>query len=836
MKISELKNIALPYWPGVYIDRILNLKSGRGLLGILILGGTTVTGALSILFLLFEKLSTIDNFIGNTAENALFGFGGAVSITYGLFFIFASLELVIEAFLAFYRSYAFLDLESLGEDANFKKPLCSYEAASLLLRSEQNDPVVNILSTDVGEMAMYRLGVSLQDVFNFTKQRIGKIKMADVEIKSKDQFITFEQVASAILDFDKDLVIFLASRMVTKEDFVGAIGWCESMSNMSRKRMRWWSRELLGKIPSIGKNWAYGETPTLSRYAMPIERTPFYIGSLEEISIRKKEIEELEKVLSRMRGANALIVADTDEEAMRIVGALGKMIEDGTVMPSVENKLIYVLDYTTLFSTTKEKNVFEAKIYSALQESVRAGNIILVIKDLPALISAGMKIGSDVLNVFEWYLNSPAVHIIATTSNQGFHGVLESNTAFMRHFEKILVQGVNYNAVINYLKDQALVIEAESRVWFLYQAVREAAVSAERFFFGGEVEDKSVDLLIEAATSAKSTGVKVIKKEDIMSLVEAKTGIPRETSSLNNTDNKILLDLERMLSERVIGQEEGVKAIASAMRRARAGITNPNRPMGSFLFLGPTGVGKTETTKALASAFFGGESSIMRLDMSEYRTNDSLERLIGNFAIGKSGVLSTMLRDKPYGVLLLDEFEKGSRDIHDLFLQILDEGIFSDMSGKKVSARNLIIIATSNAGSEMIWKIVKSRGDGALNKDEVITSIINEGTFRPELLNRFDGTIIFHPLNRENLTRIAELMLRKLNKRLIEKGLEIEITPELINALIEKGTDPTFGARPMNRAIQDKVESMLADKILRGEASPGTKIVFTSEEIQSIRM
>lgn len=836
MKISEIKKIAEPYWPGVYIDRILNLKSGRGLIGLLVLGITVVMGALSLLFILFEKLSTLDNFIGETTLNALVGFGEAVPIVYGLFFIFLSFEFVIEAFLAFYRSYAFLDLETIVEEKDFKKPLCNYEAASLLLRSEYNDPIINIISTDVGEMAIYRLGMNPRDILNFAKQRTGKIKMADVDIKSNDEFLTFEKIASAVLDFDKDLTIFLASRMVTKEDFVGAISWCEYISNMMRKKIRWWSRDNLGRIPSIGKNWAYGETPTLSKYAVSIEKTPFYIGSLEEISIRKKEIEDLEKVLSRLRGANALIVADTDDEAMRVIGALGKMIEEGTVMPSVENKLIYVLDYTTLFSTTKEKNLFEAKIYSALQESVRAGNIILVIKDLPSLISAGIKIGSDILNIFEWYLNSPLVHIIATTSNQGFHSVLESNGSFMRHFEKILIQGVNYNAVLDYLKDQALVIESESRVWFLYQAIREAAVSAERFFFGGDLEDKSTDLLIEAATSAKSTGVKVIKREDIMSLVEAKTGIPRETNSINSTDNKILLDLERILSERVVGQEEGVRAIASAMRRARAGITNPNRPMGSFLFLGPTGVGKTETTKALASAFFGGESSIMRLDMSEYRTNDSLERLIGNFAIGKAGVLSTMLRDKPYGVLLLDEFEKGSKDIHDLFLQILDEGIFSDMSGKKVSARNLIIIATSNAGSEMIWQIVKTRGDGALNKDEIITSIINDGIFRPELINRFDGTVVFHPLNRDNLTRIAELMLRKLNKRLIEKGLEIEVTSELVNALVEKGTDPTFGARPMNRAIQDKVESILADKILRGEASPGTKIVFTSEEIQSIRI
>jgi ATP-dependent Clp protease ATP-binding subunit ClpC len=319
-----------------------------------------------------------------------------------------------------------------------------------------------------------------------------------------------------------------------------------------------------------------------------------------------------------------------------------------------------------------------------------------------------------------------------------------------------------------------------------------------------------------------------------MKLVEVKTGIPREAAS-GSTDTKTLLNLEKILAERIIGQEEGVKAIAAAMRRARAGITNPKRPMGSFLFLGPTGVGKTETTKALADSFFGGESAIIRLDMSEYRTMDALERLIGNFDLGKPGVLTSALRDKPYGVLLLDEFEKTSKDVLDLFLQVLDEGMFADMSGRKVSARNLIIIATSNAGSEMIWQMVKEGGPGALNKEVIIEDIIKRAIFKPELLNRFDGVVVFHPLGRDELTRIAELMVKKFSKSLADKGLEIAITPELINALVEKGSDPTFGARPMNRAIQDKVETMIADKILSGAAQPGTKIIFTPEEIAAIR-
>jgi len=835
MTIKELKNNAKKYSPAVAMERYFG-DFGDGLFSLVIHGATIILGVVSLISLVAVSLAENQNWLGSFAASALNDFQKYFPYLYGIFFIILSVELVIQSIKAFHDSYAFSDLEvsfTTENDDNLLK--VTYESAPLLLASPNADPVSVFMASPAGRITFYRLGLLENDIRSFVKNRAKEVRIGDIAVKDNDtKTLNFGKLAAAIAEADRDFLIFLSSRKITTDDFVGASNFAEHILRRIRFERRWWSREKLGRIAGIGKDWAYGEIPTLTKFAVPIGATPYYSDAMNVLSVRKSEVGQLENILLKIRGANALVVADTDEGAMEVIAALGLMIDRGSVMPQIEHKQIFVLNYSTIIGQTKEKTLFEAKIRSALTESVKAGNIIIAINDLPGLIEAAGKIGSNALGILDWYFNSPEVHILATANNQSFHSVIENNGALMRHLEIVLLKGVGQNSILNYLMDEALRIETETKTWFLYQALHEAAESAERFFFTSNVEDKAADLLVEAATGAKSTGIKVIGREDIMRLVESKTGIPRETNEVG-ASNSILLNLEKILSARVVGQEEAVRAISGAMRRAHAGIGNPNRPLGSFLFLGPTGVGKTETTKALADAFFGGESAILRLDMSEYRTADALERLIGNFALGKPGVLSSMLRDKPYGVLLLDEFEKTSRDVIDLFLQVLDEGVFSDMSGKKVSARNLIIIATSNAGSEFIWNAVKQSGEASLNKDSVIKAIIDEGVFKPELLNRFDGVILFHPLDRISLVKIAELMLIKLNKRLIKKGLEISITPELINALVEKGTDPTFGARPMNRAIQDKVETFVADKILRREALPGTKLAFTPEEIAAIR-
>lgn len=352
------------------------------------------------------------------------------------------------------------------------------------------------------------------------------------------------------------------------------------------------------------------------------------------------------------------------------------------------------------------------------------------------------------------------------------------------------------------------------------------AKSAEQYFQGEATADKGVDLLIEIVPWAIGHGKTLIGRAEVLEFVREKTSIP--LGAIGGDEREKLLQLESRLHERVIGQELAIKSISGALRRSRTGVRNEKRPIGSFLFLGPTGVGKTETAKALATVIFGREETMMRLDMSEFQGADALNRLIGSFAENKAGILANLLRQTSYGVLLLDEFEKTHRDVLNLFLQILDEGFFSDMSGKRVNARNIIFIATSNAGADLVWKMVGKDIDPSTRRDELINHLVGSGAFRPELLNRFDDIIIFHPLSAVQLAAVAKLLLERLRQRLRERGIDFVINSPLVEQVVALGTNQLFGARPMLRFIQDNLEQKIADSLIRGDLSAGSKIEFNN--------
>lgn len=829
MNQDELKNAIAVFYPALVLDRVVSRETRTAIEKIL-----DVVLVVLVALVLAAHVTKISGALFSQNYGLVSFLQTFQPIFFGVLLLTLSLCLVARAFQAFYDSYYFFGLSTILPEAGLSdvKPELTFEAAeALFLGQNSGDFTGGFINSTLGRYAFARLGVPRQALARFLSERVHVVDSSDFKFSRQSAAtpLALCDVAAAIISADAELFKFLALHAVTPKDFVGAADWVERTEVMYRRSKRFWGRDILGRVRGIGKDWSVGAPYALLRFAHDI--TESGMSSQNEVGPEDHLPEKtaLEAILARTGEANALLVADEGAEALDIVFALGTQISRGSVLPPLEHKRIFLFDVNSFIAFAKDKAKFESELLHILNESVRAGHIIMVVDDFPNFIESAKSLGSDLIALLDPYLTSPDFQLIAVANPGVFHQSLEGNSKILHRFEKILVKEPDEQSIMKVLEDKALVEESKSHVFFTYQSLSAVAEGVKRYFTEGVSSNKAFHLLAEIVPDMLAKKKTFVERGDVLDLIEKKTGIP--TGEVTTVERDKLLSLETMLRERVVGQDEAIQAISGALRRARSDIANPERPMGSFLFLGPTGVGKTETTKALAATFFGKEDAVIRLDMSEYRTEDALKRLIGSFEDGKPGVFSSKLREQSYGVLLLDEFEKTNKEVLDLFLQILDEGFFSDMSGKRVNARNLIIIATSNAGSDLIWNLMRQGKKLEDEKQTIITEIINRGIFKPELLNRFDGVIMFHPLSTENLEKIAGFMLKKLQKRLAAKGIQLVVNEALLKAVMTAGTDPEFGARPMNRAIQEKVEQIIAHKIISGEAKSGTKIELTEAEL-----
>ncbi len=807
MNFQELRKLALKqYYPALALEKLWPRGRGARLLQFLRL-------AWSVLLLVAVFLYALSQ---SQSANASIDAVAFVPKAFGIFFLVFGFWMAAAAVHMFYLSIY------------FSKGSMQFELARILYQSVTEDILQGFLESDEGWNTMARVGIAPEEVSAFMSKRAAPLQNLNLS-DSADNYISAASYAGALFDADAEFGRFLFAHGIQKNDFINIVNWVVERETALQSKKRWWSRESLGRIPGIGKNWSYGKIYNIEKYTREIPETEGDEYEVHDV-YGSKELKALESVLIRAKSSNALLVGDDNAGNLRIISRLNAMIDDGTAMPELEHKRLIMLDTDLVVAATKNKSDFEALLVNMLREAYNSGNIILILPDFPSFLQTAASLGADLASILDQYLASSELQVVALSDVERFHALIEHNGLLMERFERIMVEEIDEGNTVRVLENEIIPLETRSGIFFTYPALVAIAESAERYFPDGIMPDKAIDLLFDIAPKIKSKGAHSVKKEDVLALVQTKTGIP--VGDVGSEEKGKLLNLEDILHHRIIGQDEAVKAIGNAVRRARSGINNPNRPLASFLFLGPTGVGKTETTKALAEVFFGREAQILRLDMSEYSSGDALSKLIGSFEGGKTGVLSAMLRDHPYGVLLLDEFEKTTQEVMNLFLQILDEGFFSDMSGKKVNARNLLIIATSNAGSDLIWEAVKKGDDLSHSKDMIIDAIIQAHIFKPELINRFDGTIIFHPLTADNLEKIARLQLKKLADRLAERGLNFIITDELVNYLLKFGSDPKFGARPMNRAIQDSIEQAVANKMISGDFKAGSEIRLTEKDLK----
>ena len=639
-------------------------------------------------------------------------------------------------------------------------------------------------------------------------------------------------------------------------------------------------------------------TPTLDHFARDLTKAA-QNGELDPVIGRTKEIERIVQILSRRTKNNPVLIGEPGVGKSAIVEGLAQLIVEGNIPEILRGKRVVSLDLAGMVAGAKYRGEFEERLKNAMAEIKKAGNVILFIDELHTMVGAGASEGSiDAANIMKPLLARGELQCVGATTLNEYHKYIEKDSALERRFQPVMVGEPTKEesvAILHGLRDR---YEAHHRVRITDEAIEAAVQLSDRYIADRFLPDKAIDLIDEAASRVRIKAftappdmkeqearlealgketeeavahedfekaaqlrdekkrlqneiaqrrkeweqrregrVEIVGEEEVAQIVSSWTGIP--VSRMTEGEAERLLHLEETLHSRVIGQDEAVAAVARAVRRARAGIKDPQRPIGSFIFLGPTGVGKTELCKALGEALFGDENSLIRIDMSEYMEKHSVSRMIGSppgyVGYDEGGQLTEKVRRKPYSIVLLDEVEKAHPDVFNVLLQILEDGRLTDGQGRVVDFKNTVIVMTSNAGVQTIKK-QRTMGFGSADSrektyEQMRDNIMEEvkQVFRPEFLNRVDEIIVFHELTEEDINRIAALMLKAVGKRLAERGIELWVAPEAAALLAKAGFDPQYGARPLRRTIQRKVEDALSEEILSGAIHLGDRVSVTVE-------
>lgn len=665
---------------------------------------------------------------------------------------------------------------------------------------------------------------SLPDVLRLTWQKA--LASNHLQIEEADMLI-------AIFELDKFFQDVLFDFEIEETDLRQVADWQRRRTEELRSRGRFWSRENLLNTKGIGKDWSAGYTLNLDRLAMDITESVFFHPPPAHLYGHGNEIELLERMLVRTAGAgNVVLVGPPGVGRHTLLRALGAKINRGQTLGPLRYKRLLQIDSASVISGALSLNDVVQRIETLFGEALLAANVILVINDLDAFLDPHPEAGR--VNATEALLPflQSRLHTIGITTVQGYQETIGKNPQLERLVSKLELSEPSASQTLLLLQDEVARVERQTGLWFSNAALQEIVNLTGKLIQSLPNPEKSLEILEETAVFvATKLGERVVLPVHVQKVITLRTKVPVE--KIAGAEKDTLLNLETILHERIVGQDEAINEISDALRRARSGIRSEKKPIGSFLFLGPTGVGKTETTKALAAVYFGSEQRIIRFDMSEYQEVRSIERLIGEADRKASGLLTEAVITNPFSLILLDELEKAHPKVLDLFLQVLDEGRLTDALGRTVSFVNTMIIATSNAGAELIREMVKAGKNPAEAREQLLDTLQHQGTFRPEFLNRFDAVIIFQPLGDEELTQVALMLLKELNARLLEKDIQINVTPELARSVAKGGYNAEFGARPLRRFIQERIENYVAKGLISGTIKRGQEVEITPEMLES---
>jgi ATP-dependent Clp protease ATP-binding subunit ClpC len=664
----------------------------------------------------------------------------------------------------------------------------------------------HIFSSKIGQFIVFSTSLDIE-----------KLKNLSFKPERVDNFSDAESIISWFLASSPFVDDVLKDQGLSRDDLLLAARWWDE-----REKNNMAKQERVFGQPGIGLRLLFGYTPTLdqcsSDLSLPKSFTHRLIG-------RQKIVSRIERTLSS--GNSVFLTGLPGVGKKTVVLEFAKKAANGSLGKQMAYRRILELDYNFIFSEAVDINQKKTKLKKILTEASRAGNIILVVGDIHRITNPDVE-GFDFTDVLESFLEKGEPKIIALSTTADYERFLAPDSRLAKSFSPVEVVAPTKEEAMIILLEATEKWQKKEGILVSIPVVRQIVEKSDQYVTDIPFPEKALEVLEEVVVYRSQNGGGKVTLDDVNTVLAEKTGV--SFAKLTESEKVRLENLEEIIHQKLINQNAAVSLIAKSLRSRTLGVKDDKKPVGSFLFLGPTGVGKTQTAKVLAQAYYGSEKEIIRFDMAEFSGLEGMARLIGSASQNKQGSLTTAIKNKPASLLLLDEIEKSSPEIFNLFLVLLDEGVITDARDKKVSCRHLFVIATSNAGGEYIRQLVGRGVKGEELQKAVVDYIQKERIFTPEFLNRFDGVVVFEPLTEQNLIEIARLLVGDLAKKLTEKQIVLKITEDLCQKLAQQGFDPALGARPMRRIIDLTLGDLAGRAILKGEIGKGDTIVIVPGE------
>lgn len=696
-----------------------------------------------------------------------------------------------------------------------------YDAAALINAA---------LRTPEGRFLAVRFGVIEQFFEGIIEHAHLDVKSIWQEADTTRQQLGIEQlsgvaVLAATVRITPGADAYLAQVQISSDDLVKGVSWYHHLQDVVKEHTT------KKKDGGIGRDWSFGYTPTLSRFGSNISEQINYNGLItRDIDAHLQIVNRMITLFSQGGRQNAALIGMLGTGKTTLVHALAERLL--LAAPGIPRQLryqqVFALDPSSLISQARGRGELEGLVNQLFYEAYAAKNVVLFLDDAHLFFEEGT--GSvDLSNVLLPVLEGGGLRMILAMDEQNWLRISQRNAALAQYINRVPVPATNEHDTMLIAEDQLILMEHRQKVTYMFQALEEAYRLSDRYMHDQAMPGKMLTLLESAAGFSESG---FVTAGAVRQAIEQSVGVKVGTAD-STEERSTLLNLEDLIHERMINQTHAVQVVSDALRRARAGVRNQERPIGTFLFLGPTGVGKTELSKALAAVFFGGEDRLVRLDLNEYVQSTDVNRLIADAAHDPNSLTAQISR-QPFSVVLLDEIEKAHPNVLNTLLQLLDEGILRDINNREVSFRDAIVIATSNAGADRIRQYIEAGWQVEDFEQRFLDELINSNQFRPEFLNRFDEITVFRPLNQEELLKVVDLILIGVNKTLAVQKVSLTVAEDAKRLLVQAGYDPRMGARPMRRIVQRAVENIIAKRMLGGQVMPGERMQITLQDVQSV--